>query len=129
MLAYNVQVYNYHHQNFNKKGQFFSCFISIPYGQGSTNMIEAFKVFIGIPQMCGAIEISDIKLVEKWALELVIMVYYWNRHDHHTVVLQNVFDNNLIFWDVDVLALVGTQDATHPQASSLYMGFMHREIS
>ncbi len=77
--------------------------------------------------MCGAIEISHIKLVEKWALELVIMVDDWNRHDHHSVVLQNVCDNNQIF--CDVLALGGTQDATHLQASSLYKGFMHREIS
>jgi hypothetical protein len=60
-------------------------------------MIEAFKVLIGIPQMCGAIEISRMKLVEKLAFELVIMADYWNRHDHHSVILQNVCDNNLIF--------------------------------
>jgi hypothetical protein len=39
-------------------------------------MIEAFKVLIRIPQMCGAIEISHIKLVEKLALELVIRTNY-----------------------------------------------------
>lgn len=106
MLAYNVQVYNYHHQNFNKKGHFFSCFISIPYSQGSTNMIEAFKV--GYHKCVEPLKFHTSSLFEKWALKLVIMVDYWNRHDHHNVVLQNVFDNNLIFWDVDVLALGGT---------------------
>jgi len=79
--------------------------------------------------MCGAIEISHIKLLEKLALELVIVANCWNRHDHHSVILQKNCDNNLIFWDVVVLALGGRHDATHLWASSLYMSFMHREIS
>jgi hypothetical protein len=75
--------------------------------------------------MWGAIDSLHVELVEKLTLRL-ILVYYWNRHDDHNVILQVVCDNNLIFWDVIVLAPCGTKDATHFWLFSLYNNFMHR---
>ena len=77
--------------------------------------------------MCGAIDGTHIRLGDKPKLALV-PADYWNRYDHHSVLLQAVCDSNLKFWDVAVLAPGGTHDATHLCASSLYRKFMSREI-
>ena len=77
--------------------------------------------------MCGAIDGTYIRLADKPKLALV-PIDYWNRLNHHSVLLQAVCDNNLNFWNVAVLAPRGTHDATHLRASSLYRKFMSREI-
>ncbi len=101
--------------------------INIPHGQRLVNIIQAFKVLTGIPQMCGTIDGLHIELTKKPTFKLVL-TNYWNQHDHHIVVLQVVCDTNLTFWDVVVLAQGGTHDATHLQTFSLYRGFIHMEI-
>jgi hypothetical protein len=77
--------------------------------------------------MCGNIDGLHIELAKKPTFKLVL-TNYWNKHDHHNVVLQVVCDTNLTFWDVVVLAQGGTHDATHLQTFSLYRGFIHLEI-
>jgi hypothetical protein len=81
----------------------------------------------GIDQVCRAIDGTHIKLYDKPKLRFV-PANYWNRHDHHSVLLQAVCDSNLFFWDVVVLAPGGTHDATHLRSSSLYRAFMQRQI-
>lgn len=109
------------------KNKLFSQFISIPSGPRLINIIRKFKNITGISQMCGAIDGTHIRLRDKPKLAFV-PADYWNRHDHHSVLLQAVCDSDLNFWDVAVLAPGGTHDATHLRASSLYRGFMNRDI-
>jgi hypothetical protein len=77
--------------------------------------------------MCGTIDATHIRLVEKPPMSL-IPVDYWNRHDHHSVLLQGVYDANLLFWDVCVRAPEGTHDATHFRDSFLYKDFLKKTI-
>jgi hypothetical protein len=109
----------------NKK--LFSQFISIPSGSRLAEIIKEFKNLTGIFQMCGAIDETHIRLVDKPKLVLV-STDYWNRHDHHSVLLQAICDSNLNFWDIAILAPGETHDATHLRASNLYKKFMSREI-
>ena len=90
----------------------YSHFISIPQGERLISIIAHFKNLTGLENMCGAIDGTHIRLVEKPPISL-ILVDYWNRHDHHSILLQGVCNANLSFWDVCVRALGGTHDATH----------------
>jgi hypothetical protein len=65
---------------------FFSHIICIPHGQRLVNIIEIFKKLVGIPQICELIDGSHIKLVKEPTFEFV-STNYWNKHDHHSVVL------------------------------------------
>lgn len=109
------------------KDKLFSQFISIPSGPRLIETIRKFKNLTGISQMCGAIDGTHIRLTDRPKLAFV-PADYWNRHDHHSVLLQAVCDSDLNFWDVAVLAPGGTHDATHLRASSLYKKIMNREI-
>ena len=77
--------------------------------------------------MCGAIDATHIRLVEKHLMNL-ILAKYWNQHDHHLVLLQGVCDANFLFWDVCVRAPEGTHDATHFWGLFLYKDFWEKPI-
>jgi predicted transcriptional regulator len=64
----------------------FSRFINRPQGQRIIDMIRDFKDLTGIDQVCGAINGTHIKLHDKPKLRFV-PADYWNRHDHHSVLL------------------------------------------
>ena len=80
----------------------YSHFISIPQGERLISIIAQFKNLTGLENMCGAIDGTHIRLAEKPPISL-IPADYWNRHDHHSVLLQGVCDANLLFWDVCVI--------------------------
>jgi len=69
------------------KEKLLSQFISIPSGPRLAKIIRKFKTLTGIFQMCGTIDGTHIRLANKPKLALV-PADYWNRHDHHNVLLQ-----------------------------------------
>jgi hypothetical protein len=105
----------------------YSHFISIPQGERLISIIAHFKCLTGLENMCGAIDGTHIRLAEKPPMSL-IPADYWNRHDHHSILLQGVCDANLLFWDVCVRAPGGTHDATHFRDSFLYKDFLEKAI-
>jgi hypothetical protein len=77
--------------------------------------------------MCGLIDGTHIKLVGKPLMNL-ILVDYWNQHDHHLVLLQDVYDANILFWNVCVRTSRDTHDATHFRDLFLYKDFLDNYI-
>ena len=109
------------------KNKLFFRFIQVPTGERLQNVIQGFTDLTGLPNMCGAIDGSHIKLQKRPPLDRA-PTDYWNRHDHHSVLLQAICDHNLNFWDVCVNVPGGTHDATHLRSNSLYRAIMQREI-
>lgn len=94
----------------------YPCYIGIPSGQRLLQTIQGFKELTGLPNMCGAIDGSHIRLHKKPNNEVI----YKCRHNFYAVVLQAVSDHRKVFWDVCVRAPGGTDDSTHLRESSLF---------
>ena len=77
--------------------------------------------------MCGSIDGTHIRLVDKPHLSLN-PADFWNRHDHHSILLQGVCDANILFWDVSKRAPGGTYDATPFGDSFLEKDFLEKTI-
>ena len=71
------------------KTKLFSKFIQVPTGARLDGIIQGFKDLTGLPNMCGAIHGSHIRLWKKPNLDQTL-ADYWNRHDHHSMLLQAV---------------------------------------
>jgi hypothetical protein len=84
-----------------------------------------FKSLIGLENMCGAIDGTHIRLIENPPMNL-ILVDYWNQHDHYSLSLQDVYDANLLLWDMCERAPKGTHDAIYFRNPFLYKVFLGR---
>ena len=107
--------------------ELYALFVSVSEGERLKSIITFFKNLIGLEYMCGAIDDTHIRLVEKPLMNL-IPADYWNRHDHNSILLQGACDANLVFWYVCVRAPRGTHDASHFQDSFLYKDFLEKFI-
>jgi hypothetical protein len=91
------------------------------------DIIRGFHRITKLPQICGAIDGSHVKLYKKPPTKYT-PADYWCRHDVHKVLLQGICDSNRNFLDVCVLAPGGTHDATHMRSSEFIKKLMRRRI-
>lgn len=95
-------------------------FIKIPVSRRRlVETTQAFEELTSLPNMCGAIDTSPVKL-HSLPNDQKIPTSYRCRYGYPSVLLQVVADHKKIFWDVCVKAPGGTDDATHFRDSYLY---------
>ncbi|KAL5537693.1 hypothetical protein UlMin_045159 [Ulmus minor] len=98
----------------------YSEFIKIPFSRRRIiEMTQAFEELTSLPNMCGAIDGSPIKL-HRLPNDQNLTGNYKCRYGYPSVLLQVVADHKKIFWDVCVKAPGGTDDATHFRDSLLH---------
>ncbi|PRQ23207.1 putative harbinger transposase-derived nuclease domain-containing protein [Rosa chinensis] len=91
-------------------------FIKIPVSRRRLiETTQAFEELTSLPNMCGAIDGSPIRLHKQ-----NLPGNYKCRYGYNAVQLEVVADHKKIFWDVCVKAPGGTEDATHFRESLLY---------
>lgn len=74
--------------------------MSIPSGARLASTIAKFEDMTDIPNICGAIDGTHIKLWRKPRLQDVPK-FYWNEYyKFYSVLLQGVCDADKVFWDV-----------------------------
>jgi hypothetical protein len=95
-------------------------FIKIPVSRRRLiETTQAFEELTSLPNMCGAIDGSPIKL-HSLPSDPNLGANYRCRYGYPSVQLQVVADHKKIFWDVCVKAPGATDDATHFRDSLLY---------
>ncbi|XP_042978583.1 protein ALP1-like [Carya illinoinensis] len=95
-------------------------FIKIPVSRRRLiETTQAFEELTSLPNMCGAIDGSPIKL-HSLPIDPNLAANYKCRYGYSSVQLQVVADHKKIFWDVCVKAPGATDDATHFRDSLLY---------
>ncbi|XP_010268694.1 PREDICTED: putative nuclease HARBI1 [Nelumbo nucifera] len=98
-------------------------FIKIPVSRRRLHeTTQAFEELTSLPNMCGAIDGSPVKL-HRLPPDQELLNHpsaYRCRYGFPAVLLQVVADHKKIFWDVCVKAPGGTDDATHFRDSLLY---------
>ncbi|XP_054779046.1 protein ANTAGONIST OF LIKE HETEROCHROMATIN PROTEIN 1 [Prosopis cineraria] len=95
-------------------------FIKIPVSRRRlVETTQAFEELTSLPNMCGAIDTSPVKL-HSLPNDQKIPTSYRCRYGYPSVLLQVVADHKKIFWDVCVKAPGGADDATHFRDSYLY---------
>ncbi|KAG6543027.1 hypothetical protein Mapa_015523 [Marchantia paleacea] len=102
------------------KNKLYSKFVSIPTGTKLANNIAKFQNLTNIPNICGAIDGTHIKLWRKPRLQDTPK-FYWNNKKFYSVLLQGVCDADKVFWDVCCNAPGGLHDAIHLRSSSLWL--------
>jgi hypothetical protein len=95
-------------------------FIKIPVSRRRlVETTQAFEELTSLPNMCGAIDGSPIKL-HSLPSDPNLGANYKCRYGYPSVQLQVVADHKKIFWDVCVKAPGATDDPTHFRDSLLY---------
>ncbi|KAI4298436.1 hypothetical protein L6164_031997 [Bauhinia variegata] len=95
-------------------------FIKIPVSRRRlVETTQAFEELTSLPNMCGAIDTSPVKL-HSLPNDQKFPGTYRCRYGYPSVLLQVVADHKKVFWDVCVKAPGGTDDATHFRDSLLY---------
>jgi hypothetical protein len=95
-------------------------FIKIPVSRGRLQeTTQAFQQLTSLPNMCGAIDGTPVRL-RRLPSETPSPAVYMCRHGYPAVQLQVVADHKKIFWDVCVKAPGGSDDAAHFRDSLLY---------
>ena len=112
---------------FANKNLLFSRYISIPIGQRLSSIIEQFHGLFGLLNMCGAIDGTHKKLYQKPA-QYYIPSNYWFCHDFHSVLFQGICDGHRNFWNICIVAIGRTHDATQLQQSTFYKNLVAKEI-
>ncbi|KAK9166839.1 hypothetical protein Scep_002030 [Stephania cephalantha] len=100
-------------------------FVKIPVAHSLLQIIHAFRDLTALPNICGAIDGTPVKLNGSNAKDLAA---FRCRQGFPAVLLQVVADHRKIFWDVCVRAPGGTDDATHFRDSLLYNKLISAEI-
>ncbi|CAM6111088.1 unnamed protein product [Calypogeia fissa] len=102
------------------RDKLYSKFVSIPSGERLTSAIAKFQDMTDIPNICGAIDGTHIKLWRKPRLQDVPK-FYWNKYyKFYSVLLQGVCDADKVFWDVSCNAPGGMHDEVHWRSSRLW---------
>eukprot|EP01018_Ginkgo_biloba_P029127 Gb_19400 [translate_table: standard] len=102
----------------------YSNYIRIPSGQRLLQIIQGFKDLTGLPNMCGAIDGSHVKIHKRPSNEFI----YKCRHHFVAVLLQAVSDHRKVFWDICVRAPGGTDDSTHFRESTLFNKLLSGQV-
>eukprot|EP01018_Ginkgo_biloba_P006263 Gb_03989 [translate_table: standard] len=77
----------------------YSRYVTIPTGERLGRIVSSFEKLTNIPNMCGAIDGTHIKLYFKPARYYSPSAYR-TAYKFHSVFLQAVCDTNKVFWDV-----------------------------
>jgi hypothetical protein len=93
--------------------------IYIPSGARLKRIIADFKAGTCIDNMCGAVDVSHIRLFRKPPF-FRIPADYWCRHDFHLILLQGICDYNKVFWSVCARQPGSCHDATHLRSSQIW---------
>ncbi|KAL2653579.1 hypothetical protein R1flu_021707 [Riccia fluitans] len=105
----------------------FCKFVGLPRGRRLNEIINRFEGLSNIPLIVGARDGCQIRLRKKPAARH-FPAEYWNRHHHHSVLLQGVSDSDRNFLDVACLLPGSQHDATHLRLSSLWHKFTNNLI-
>ncbi|KZV17759.1 hypothetical protein F511_01569 [Dorcoceras hygrometricum] len=103
-------------------------FIKIPVSRRRlVDTIQGFQELTSLPNVCGAIDSTPIKL-HKLSPDIINGSMYFCKHGFPSVLLQVVSDHKKIFWDVCVKAPGGYDDATHFRDSLLYNRLISEDV-
>ncbi|ERM96831.1 protein ALP1-like [Amborella trichopoda] len=103
----------------------YSNYIRVPVSHRLLQTVQAFKELSGLPNICGAIDGSHVKLSRTPSSDPLA---FKCRHNFYSVLLQVIADHRHIFWDVCVKAPGSTDDASHFRESLLYARLTSAEI-
>ncbi|XP_057517245.1 protein ALP1-like [Amaranthus tricolor] len=103
-------------------------FIKIPAGRRRLHeTTQAFEELTSLPNMCGAIDSTPIRLC-RLPTDVTDPSSYHCRSGFPAIQLQVVADHKKIFWDVCVKAPGSVDDATHFRDSALYNKLMSGDV-
>ncbi|KAL6514270.1 hypothetical protein OROHE_019257 [Orobanche hederae] len=103
-------------------------FIKIPVSRlRLVETTQGFQELTSLPNMCGAIDTTPIKL-HKISPDVINGSMYRCKYGFPSVLLQVVADHKKIFWDVCVKAPGGYDDASHFRDSLLYNRLISGDI-
>ncbi|KAL7118920.1 hypothetical protein ACP275_02G030900 [Erythranthe tilingii] len=103
-------------------------FIKIPVSRRRlVETTQGFQELTSLPNMCGAIDTTPVKL-HKISPNTLNSSMYTSKYGFPSVLLQVVADHKKIFWDVCVKAPGGFDDATHFRDSLLYNRLISGDI-
>ncbi|GMH02706.1 hypothetical protein Nepgr_004545 [Nepenthes gracilis] len=103
-------------------------FIKIPVSRRRLlDTTQAFDQLTSLPNLCGAIDTTAIKL-RRLPSDLTDASSYQSRHGFPAIQLQVVADHKKIFWDVCVKAPGSVDDATHFRDCILYSRLMSGDV-
>lgn len=105
----------------------YSKYIVIPTEERIRRLSSKFECNTGIPNVCGAIGGTHIKLQLK-PRNSYRPADYWCSHGFYSVLLQGVCDADKVFWDVCCNAPGGLDNSTHLRASSIWSRLKDGEI-
>ncbi|KAL3675420.1 hypothetical protein R1sor_025368 [Riccia sorocarpa] len=109
------------------KLKMYSKYIRAHTEEEATEIMWKFEQISGIPQIVGCIDGSHVKLRTKPALKY-LPEHYKNRHSDYSVLLQDVSDADLRFWDLCCNMPGSTHDAAHLRQSSVYHSMETKRI-
>ncbi|GLJ14703.1 hypothetical protein SUGI_0238360 [Cryptomeria japonica] len=101
------------------RNKLYSKYIVIPTEERIQRLSSDFESITGIPNICGAIGGTHIKLQLK-PRNSYRPADYLSTHGFYSVLLQGVCDADKVFWDVCCNAPGGLDNATHFRASSIW---------
>ncbi|MCO5611410.1 hypothetical protein L7F22_065663 [Adiantum nelumboides] len=90
-------------------------------------IIEDFQDITNLPNMCGAVDGTHIKLARKPQCDF-FPAQYVSRHGFHSILLQGIVDSKKIFWNVVCSAPGGTHDSTVFKGSTIYAQMKRNEV-
>ncbi|KAL9671311.1 hypothetical protein QQ045_008879 [Rhodiola kirilowii] len=102
-------------------------FIKIPVRRRLHETTQAFEELTSLPNMCGAIDGSPIR-IRRVPGDQNAAASYRSKFGYNAVLLQVVADHKKIFWDVCVKAPGAADDAMHLRDSLLYDKLTSDEI-
>ena len=107
----------------------FTTYIHTPVKDRLYDIMERFRNFTGLPNICGTIDGTHIPFARRSRSDLTSMVSdFFNRKKFHSVVLQKVCDMDRIFWNVCAGQPDGVHDGGQFQWSSLYHELHQRHM-
>eukprot|EP00249_Psilotum_nudum_P008794 c21511_g1_i1 orf=771-2153(-) len=105
----------------------YSKYIVAPTEDRIRRLANGFNTVANLPNVCGAIGGTNIKLQSK-PRNSYKPADYWSPRGFYSVLLQGVCDADGIFWDVCCNAPGGLDNATHLRASSLFRRMREGEL-
>ncbi|KAI5070934.1 hypothetical protein GOP47_0013185 [Adiantum capillus-veneris] len=87
-------------------------YVVVPFGERLDHIIADFLAITMLPNVCGAIDGTHIRLARRPRWHNT-QAQYWCRHHFHSILLQVVCDARKKLWDVRVSVPGGTNDAAH----------------
>ncbi|KAI5066943.1 hypothetical protein GOP47_0017471 [Adiantum capillus-veneris] len=101
--------------------------LETPSGRQLAKIIEDFQDITNLPNMCGAVDGTHIKLARKPHGDF-FPTQYVSRHGFHIILLQGIVDSRKIFWNVVCSAPGGTHDSTVFKGFAIYAQMKRNEV-